>query len=107
MLRKNRRILIRALAARLGFGGSADGLRGQAEASGALAQPITASVFGRFVLIHTSVRSGLRQLAGSPASDEIRGRLGKLAPLMALNVLPVPGQSQQPPCHSVVALPAR
>jgi hypothetical protein len=53
MLRKNRRILIRALAARFGFEERANRLRGHVEASGALAQPITARAFGWFALIRS------------------------------------------------------
>src|SRR5436190_3621476 len=87
MLAKNRRILVRALAARLGFG-SANRLRGQVEASGASVQPITASAFGRFALIRShlhDIRSC--QLTGSRAGDETSSRLEKLAPLIAVKYL--------------------
>src|SRR4051794_30194808 len=89
MLAKNRRILVRALAARLD--GEANRLRGQVEASGTSVQPITASAFGRFALIdQTSARSGHRQLAGGRTGDETSSRLGNSRRFMAVSILPVP-----------------
>src|SRR6266550_7374283 len=82
MLAKNRRILVCALAARLGFDGQANRLRGQVEASGRSVQPITASAFGRLALIRShlhDIRSC--QSTGSRAGDETSSRLEKLAPL--------------------------
>src|SRR4051812_19071156 len=98
MLAKNRRILVRAPPARLGFG-SANRLRGQVEASGTSVQPITASAFGRFALIdRTSARSGHRQLPGGRAGDEpVAGLETRAASWRSVSCL-FPG-SQQLPCQ--------